>query len=676
MNAKTMSMRIGLIGAGLLVMPLWLAAANNDWPAPGRDHTESHFSPLDQIHTGNVGELGIVWSYDVPDGVSLTSTPLMVEDRLLFSADRGIVHALDARTGKHLWTYDPQAWKHSPRGIAYSFNTNRGIAIAEGRVFVGTADGRLVALDAVTGKVRWASRVFPVGQHQAINSAPRVWDGKVFIGTSGAEFGVRGQVAAFDANSGELLWRFYTVPGNPADGFENSAMAMAAKTWNGDWWRRFGGGTVWHGMAYDPETGYLFIGVGNGDPWDHQLRSNGQGDNLFLCSIVAIKADTGEYVWHYQQTPGEQWDYKATADIMLADLALAGKTRKVLLQAPTNGFFYVIDRLTGELLSAEKYEKVTWASHIDKATGRPVEAAGVRMQPGEKTLIYPSPFGAHNWQATSRHPGLGLVYIPTIRMGAIYSRNMDFRFRDNFFTIPIVTEYVDDAPDDGTGGLVAWDPITQTARWRVQFDTLWNGGTLATGGNLVFQATADGQFHAYDARNGDHLWSRDVQRGANAAPITYALDGRQYVVLPVGWGGMASFGLKAFQHGWRFREDVRMVAFALGAKGALPAPVGPRGRFQAIDVGAQPIDESRARVGFDLYHQASCATCHGSTVVSTGAAAPDLRESPLLLNYDAFRAVVAEGALLHRSMPMFDDLSEAELGAVFEYVRSEAAKAE
>jgi len=649
---------------------------SGEWTAPGGDHSESHFSALQQINADNVSQLKLAWHFDVPDGVSLTSTPLMVGRTLFFSADRGIVHALDAATGAHRWTFDPQAWKHSPRGIAFGFNTNRGIAHWQGRIYVGAADGRLIALDVSTGTVQWASRVFPIGEHQAINSAPRAFAGKVYIGTSGADFGSRGQVAAFDAVSGDLLWRFHTVPGNPADGFENSAMAMAAKTWHGDWWKRFGGGTVWHGMAYDPALELLYIGVGNGDPWDHQLRSEGKGDNLFLCSIVALKANTGEYVWHYQLNPGEQWDYKATADMILAEINHQGTPRKVLMQAPTNGFFYVLDRVTGELLSAEKYEKVTWADRIDLTTGRPVEAPGVRMKPGEKTLIYPSPFGAHNWQATSMHPGTGLVYIPTIRLGAVYSRNMDFRFRDNFFTIPIVTEYVNDSPDDGTGGLVAWDPVTQSARWRIQYDSLWNSGTLATAGNLVFQATALGRFNAYHAGTGERLWQFDAQRGVDAAPMSYAIDGRQFIALPVGWGGMASFGLKAFQHGWRYKEDVRMLAFALDGKATLPAPIGPRGRFNPVDLGEAVIDEAKAARGFELYHQASCATCHGGHVVSTGAAGPDLRESAMLASYPAFRAVVAEGALLHKSMPVFDDLSETEVQAVFEYVRSEARKAE
>lgn len=667
---------------GLLVLAMsgvhssWAGDASSEWSAPGGDESERHFSTLQEINAANVAQLKLAWHFEVPDGVSLTSTPLMVGRTLYFSADRGIVHALDATSGAHRWTFDPQAWKHSPRGIAFGFNTNRGIAYWQGHIYVGAADGRLIALDAATGSVQWASRVFPIGEHQAINSAPRAFDGKVFIGTSGAEFGSRGQVAAFDAVSGDLLWRFYTVPGNPADGFENAAMAMAAKTWHGDWWKRFGGGTVWHGMAYDPDLDLLYIGVGNGDPWDHQLRSEGKGDNLFLCSIVALKAGTGEYVWHYQLNPGEQWDYKATADMMLGEIKHQGATRKVLMQAPTNGFFYVLDRVTGELLSAEKYDKVTWADRIDLRTGRPVEAPGVRMKPGEKTLIYPSPFGAHNWQATSMHPGAGLVYIPTIRLGALYSRNMDFKFRDNFFTIPIVTEYVNDSPDDGTGGLVAWDPETQSARWRIQYDSLWNSGVLATGGNLVFHATALGAFNAYQADTGEKLWQFDVQRGVNAAPMSYAVDGKQFIALPVGWGGMASFGLEAFQHGWRYKEDVRMLAFALDGTAALPPPIGRRGRFNPVDLGDTVIDATQAGRGFEVYHQASCATCHGGMAVSTGAAGPDLRESSMLTSYSAFRAVVAEGALLHKSMPVFDDLSETELKSVFEYVRSEARKAE
>ncbi|MGI9328741.1 MAG: PQQ-dependent dehydrogenase, methanol/ethanol family [Pseudomonadales bacterium] len=648
------------------------------WHSYGNDHTEQRFSTAAQVNTENVEKLGLDWSFDVPDAVSLNSTPLMVNGVLYFSADRALVHAVDARTGALLWTYDPQSWKHAPRGIAISFNTNRGIAHYQNSLFVGTADGRLVSLDAKTGVVNWATRTFGRDERKAINGAPRAFDGKVFIGNSGAEFGTRGFVSAYDANSGEMLWRFYTVPGNPADGFENEAMARAAKTWHGEWWKVFGGGTVWNAMTYDPESKLLYIGVGNGDPWDHDLRSQGKGDNLYLCSIVALKADTGEYVWHYQLNPGEQWDYKATADMILAQLPIRGKQRKVIMQAPTNGFFYVLDRATGELLSAEKFEKATWAERIDLKTGRPVEVPGIRMKPGEEKLIHPGPYGAHNWQAMSFNPRVGLAYIPTMRYPAIYSKNAAYEQRDNFFVIGMNTVYATPEPGDGQGGLVAWDPVTQKSRWTVKYESIWNGGTLTTAGGLVFHGTADGLFFAYDAQSGAPLWEFDAQRGIAAAPISYTLDGQQHIALPVGGGGQSAFGPPAFRkHAWKYKgPGIRLLSFSLNGKRKLPEKLGSRFEFNPVDTGEDPIDRQLAQRGFDLYHQSSCAVCHGGEVISVGAAAPDLRESVMTANYKAFRAVVVEGALLQKSMPMFDDFTEGEVRALFEYVRSQARIAE
>ncbi len=663
--------RPALLSACLLASPAQ-AQPDSNWPSYGLDHTEQRFSPLTQINGENVSELGLDWALDVPDAVSLNSTPLFIDGTLYFSADRGIVHAVDAETGTLIWSYDPQAWKHAPRSIAIGFNTNRGIAHWRGRIFVGTGDGRLVAIDAGTGDVLWATRAFPVGERKAINGAPRAFDGKVFIGNSGAEFGTRGYVEAYDAVSGERLWRFYTVPGDPSDGFENAAMEMAAETWHGEWWKVFGGGTVWNALTFDPELKLLYVGVGNGDPWDHDLRSQGKGDNLFLCSIVALKADTGEYVWHYQLNPGEQWDYKATADMILADLEIDGRERKVLLQAPTNGFFYVLDRATGEFLSAEKYEKATWAERIDPQSGRPVEAPGVRMKPGEKKLIYPSPFGAHNWQSMSFNPSTRLAYIPTMHMPALYSKSKKVEFRENFFVIGMDTEYPNTEPEDGTGALLAWDPVMQRARWRVGYDAIWNGGTLTTAGGLVFHGTGAGAFHAYDADSGEALWQFDATRGITAAPITYALDGKQHIVLPVGWGGQASFGVPAMQkHGWKYKgPGIRLLSFSLEGKGSLP-PAGPSLPLRPVDTGEDPIDATLADLGNGLYHRSSCAVCHGLAAVSNGAAGPDLRESAYLTDYRAFRKVVVEGTLLERSMPMFDDLTETEVRAVFEYVRQQ-----
>ena len=654
------------------------AVPEDAWTSYGRDHTEQRHSPLAEINRDNVENLQLDWALDLPDAASLNSTPLMVDGTLFFSSDRAILYAVDARTGKQKWRYDPAGWRHSPRGTSISANNNRGIAYWQGRIFVGTPDGRIVAVSADSGKALWATRAFPIGERKTINGAPRAFDGKVFIGNSGAEFGTRGYVEAYDATSGERLWRFHTVPGNPADGFENDAMAMAAKTWHGRWWEHFGGGTVWNALTYDPDLDYLYVGVGNGDPWDRDLRSEGKGDNLFLSSIVALKADTGEYVWHYQTNPGEQWDYKATADMILADLSIDGRQRAVLMQAPTNGFFYVLDRRTGELLGAEKYAKATWATHVDMATGRPVEAPGVRVKPGERKLIYPSTYGAHNWQAMSFSPDTGLAYIPTIHQGAYFSKAPSYEFREGFFTIGVVTELTKTEPLDGTGALVAWDPVAQETRWSIKKMPIWNGGTLSTAGGIVFQGTADGDFVAYDAADGETLWRYDVQRGVTAAPISYTLDGRQHIALPVGWGGMASFGLAPFrQYGWKYKgEGIRLLSFSLQGRATLPPRTRDRFEFNAVDTGTHPINEELASAGYVLYHQSSCALCHGSDVHSVGAAAPDLRESAFVQDYSAFRSVIVEGALLSRGMPMFDDLTENEVRSVFEYIKQQTRLAE
>ena len=652
------------------------ADAGANWAAYGRTDSEQRFSPLRQINRSNVGKLGLDWALDMPDAVSLNSTPLAIDGVLYFSGDRAIVRAVDARSGQLLWSYDPQVWRHSPRHMAMGWNTNRGIAYLDGRIFVGATDGRVIALDAKSGEVVWTNRHFPAEARKAITGPPTVADGKVFIGHGGAEFGNRGYVDAFDANSGERLWRFYTVPGDPSDGFENAAMEQAAKTWHGPWWKFGGGGTVWHAITYDPELDLVYLGVGNGDPWNYELRSEGKGDNLFLCSIVALRADTGEYVWHYQMNPGEQWDYKATADIILADLKIKGRQRKVLMQAPTNGFFYVIDRSSGELLSAEKYEQVNWAERIDLATGRPVENPAARPKGDERFTQWPGPWGAHNWHAMSFNPQTGLVYIPTMHMSGTFYRVPAAPLRDKFFTISTGIEHQTD-PKETSGGLLAWDPIAQRERWRIKYDAVWNGGTLSTAGDLVFHGTADGPFQAFDARNGKRLWGIDAQRGISSAPISYSVDGRQHVAVLVGWGGLAAFNNAAFQkHGWKYKgPGIRLLSFSLDGKATLPAVPDTRFTLTPADTGSAPIDTAAATQGFLLYHGSSCAVCHGAAVVSNGATAPDLRESALATDYKAFRAVVADGALLPNGMPMFSDFSEAELHAVHEYIRQQARAA-
>jgi quinohemoprotein ethanol dehydrogenase len=409
-----------------------------------------------------------------------------------------------------LWKYDPKVTGYKMR-LAWG---SRGMAFWKGKIYAGTQDGRLFAVDATSGKLVWETQTTEPADVRYITGAPRVFNGKVVIGHGGADMGpTRGYVTAYDANTGKQLWRFYVVPGDPAKGFENKAMQMAAKTWRGEWWKFGGGGTVWNSMTYDPEFNRLYLGTGNGDPWNQKIRSPGGGDNLFLCSIVALDADTGEYLWHYQTNPGETWDFNSTMDIVLATLSINGAPRKVLMHAPKNGFFYVIDRENGKLISAQKFAKVTWAERVDLESGRPVEVPGSRYESGE-ALIWPGSFGAHNWQPMSYSPDTGLVYIPARDLPTYYNdRGVNL---ESWKPTPLDALGVrpgftatqgsgDVAPDTGTGFLLAWDPVRQKEVWRQSDAGVTNGGALSTHGGLVFQGLADGQFVAYDAVSGAAL---------------------------------------------------------------------------------------------------------------------------------------------------------------------------
>ena len=391
-----------------------------NWLAFGRNYSEQRYSPLDQVNVETVKRLGLDWYLDLPDENTENSTPLAVDGVIYFTGSYSRVHAVDAKTGKELWTYDPKSIEHAGDRLRVMWDISRGLAYWNGKVIIATIDGRLVGLDAKNGSKLWEVQTTDTEKPLYITGAPKVFRGKVIIGNGGTEISAaRGYLTAYDADTGEFAWRFWVVPGNPADGFEDEAMEMAAKTWTGEWWKVGGGGNTWHGITYDPEFNQVLIGTGNGSPWNRKIRSPGGGDNLFLCSIVALDADTGKYKWHYQTVPGESWDYNSSMDIVLADLAIDGAPRKVLLHAPKNGFFYVIDRSNGKLLSAEKIGKATWASHIDMATGRPVEVPGARYEDGEEE-VWPSPFGVHSWHAMSFNPKTGLVYIPTIEMAGVY----------------------------------------------------------------------------------------------------------------------------------------------------------------------------------------------------------------------------------------------------------------
>jgi len=651
------------------------ATGIENWPAYGRDFTEDRFSPLTQISDATVGRLGLAWSFDVSQFNHTASQPLAVDGIIYFTVGLAVVHAVDARSGKLIWKYDPQVGKDAGPKMRTAPGA-RGVAYWNGKVYVGTLDGRLIALNANSGKVVWTALTTQSNDDRFITGAPRVFKGKIIIGHGGGDVGVtRGYVTTYDAETGKQLWRFYTVPGNPAEGFEQPILREAAKTWTGQWWKYGGGGTVWNAITYDPEFNRVYIGTGNGLPWNRKLRSPQGGDNLFVSSIIALNADTGEYIWHYQVNPGESWDYDATMDMVLATVSIGGKVRKVLMQAPKNGFFYVIDRTNGKLISAEKIGKVTWASRIDKATGRPVEASNAHYQSGE-ALVWPGPVGAHGIAPMSFSPTTGLVYIPTTELPGRY--NDQGINPDNWISTPHVMNRRIHATDGdlpaikSASTLLAWNPALQHRVWSVPTPGALTGGTLVTAGNLVFQGLPNGQFVAYAADSGKVVWTYDTGNGISGAPVTFSVNGTQYVSVLTGLsGGAAALGSTSAQFGWQARTTPRrLLTFALDAHAPLPQSAPPA-KVVPIDDPGFLIDPEKVRAGTVLFMAASCSLCHGPTAVA-GGFAPDLRASAIPLDSLAFSKVVHGGALRDRGMPQFPELSESELDALRHYVRSKA----
>ena len=518
-------------------------SAPGEWTAHGLDMAETRFSPLEQVDTDNVDRLEVAWSWEIPKtGARLEATPIISDGVMYATGALSFVYALDARTGEEKWRWDPAIPTVTNGGPgACCGNVNRGVALYADKVFVGLLDGRLVALNKETGTVEWTVQTTPPGSDYTITGAPRIVRGKVVIGNGGAEYGVRGYVTAYNAEDGEQVWRTYTVPGNPADGFESEAMRQAAETWNGEWWIAGGGGTVWDGMAYDGAANLLYIGTGNGAPWSRDHRSPGGGDNLFLSSIVALNGDTGEYVWHYQTTPGDDWDYTATQPLMLLDLVVFGRPRQVIVQAPKNGFFYVIDRLTGELLSAEAFaDDVTWATGIDPESGRPVETAEARYgMTGTGVYLSPGPTGAHNWRPMAWNDDTGLVYLPAQNNSSYYESADSMEYQEGRWNTGTTRGTAETRPARPTLSgpstlLIAWDPAANREVWRAP-STGGNGGALSTAGDLVFWGSGT-RLVAFDARDGTEVWSAEVGRGT-ATPVTYSIGGRQYVSIAGGAGG-------------------------------------------------------------------------------------------------------------------------------------------
>jgi quinohemoprotein ethanol dehydrogenase len=628
------------------------AASTKDWPSHGLDYAETRFSRLAQINTSNVKDLGLVWSYDLESTRGVEATPLVVDGVMYVTASWSIVHAIDVRSGKRLWTYDPKV----PRDKAYKGCcdvVNRGVALYQGKVFVGSYDGRLIALDAGTGRKVWERDTIVDRKHSYTSTgAPRVYNGKVIIGNSGAEYGVRGYITAYDANTGKQKWRWFTVPGDPSKPFEDESMARAAKTWDpaGKWWEAGGGGTVWDSMAFDPELNLMYVGTGNGGPYARKLRSPAGGDNLYLSSIVALNPDTGKYVWHYQETPGEEWDYTATQQIILADLTIGGKPRKVILHAPKNGFFFVIDRVTGEFLSATPYSDVNWASGYD-AKGRPIETAIARSGDRSREII-PSVFGAHSWHSMSFNPGTGLVYVPVQSIPLTIMDDKGWKFNaarpgephSNLGWNLATYANLEQPNSKPFGRLVAWDPLQRKVAWTHEHGQPSNGGTLTTAGNLVFQGTADGRFMAFDARDGKLLWETPTGTGVVAAPISYQVDGKQFVSIAVGWGGM--YG-ETTRHVDR-KGPGTIYTFAVGGNAPMPAFVEYK---QGTLVSGVKYNAGDVPQGTALY-VSNCILCHGFPGVDRGGNLPNLGylDKSIIENLDKF---VFKGPFMGQGMPDF-----------------------
>ncbi len=552
----------------------------SEWLTNGRDYTEQRYSPLKEVDTNNVAKLGLAWYYDTgSDRGTVETTPIVSNGVMYATLPWSVVVALDARTGAEKWRWDPKInhmnfppgsmGKPDPDKVRTGPSVccgpaNRGVALYDGKVYVGTLDSRLVALDRDTGKIVWEVQTIDKNEDYSITGAPRIANGKVIIGNAGGEYAVRGFVTAYDAETGKQIWRFYTVPGDPSKPFENNAMKMAAKTWAGEWWKLGGGGNVWDGITYDPELNMVYIGIGQGGPWVQGFRDPMTKDNLFLCSIVALNADTGKYVWHFQTTPADEWDYDTVQQMTLADIKINGKLRHVIMQAPKNGYFYVLDRKTGKFISGAPYVKVTWSTGLDPKTGRPHEAPGMRYEkhPIEAS---PGPAGGHAWQAMSYNPHTGLVYLPSLDSTFRYIAAEQFKPELGAYNWGIV--FRPPAPPKGAPAgelppppptqafLQARNPVTQKEVWRVQ--GMNGGGTVTTAGNLVFGASDLGDFVAFSADKGEKLWSVKLLPGI-ANPVTYMLDGKQYVSVLSGRGGKA-----------------RIYTFALDAN--MPIPGRPAG---------------------------------------------------------------------------------------------------
>jgi len=680
-----MTARPAARGPAITTQQLNVADGSADWLSYGHGPGEQRYSPLTRINASNASRLGLSWYADLDTARGQEATPLEVGGVLYTTTAWSMVKAFDGKTGALLWSFDPGV--HRERGVdACCDVVNRGVAILGDLVFVGTLDGRLIALHAGNGKPAWSVQTTDPTKHYTITMAPRVANGLVLIGNGGGEYGMRGYISAYDAASGKLAWRFYTVPGQPGHpdhAASDTALAKAAKSWSGDWWKFGGGGNVWDAVGFDPQLDLVYFGTSNAAPWNQKYLSPNGGDTLFTASIVAVNAKTGAYVWHYQTTPGESWDFDATQQLVQADLKIDGKITPVLMQANKNGFFYVLNRKTGALISAKNFAPVSWATSIDMKTGRPVENPDARYyKSGKPFVVMPSAYGAHNWQPMAYSPATGLAYIPEQEVPSPYVGKTDYapskvgwQTGINFaaMALPNVPAIKQAVLSVLKGALVAWDPVAGREVWRAQHAGPWNGGVLATAGDIVVQGTAAGQVEIYNASTGQKLWSAPAETGVIAAPMTYAIDGVQYIAVMAGWGGAfpLAAGELAYKSG-RVDNVSRLLVFALDGTKQLPphvvaedAPLSP-----PANLGVGP---GVVAAGMALYAD-HCGVCHGGGAVNgSGGAIPDLRHSATLADGGTFHSVVLGGALASGGMASFKgELDDAQVDAVRAYLISRA----
>ncbi|MDP3736270.1 MAG: PQQ-dependent dehydrogenase, methanol/ethanol family [Hyphomonadaceae bacterium] len=667
--------------------PTGSAAVNNErliaadrepgsWLATGLNYHEDRFSRLDQVNDANVKQLGLAWYADIDTERGQESTPIIVDGVMYLTTAWSMVKAYDIRSGAKLWEYDPNVAKAKAADACCDV-VNRGVAAWNGKIYLGALDGRLIALDGKTGKEVWSVQTTDTNLPYTITGVPRIVKGKVIIGNGGAEYRVRGYVTAYDAETGKEAWRWWTVPGDPSKPYEQPELAEAAKGWKGDnYWKIGGGGTAWDGMAYDPELDTIYVGTGNGNPWNQAIRSPGGGDNLFLSSIVALDPNTGKYKWHYQTTPGETWDYTAVQPLIIADLNYPEGKRRVVMQAPKNGFFYVLDAKTGELLSAEKFAPLTWATHVDMKTGRPVEIPEARYEiTGKAVIVSPGALGMHNWHPMAFSPETGLVYIPVQVSAAPYVGPKEFKLNlqgTNTGTDFSGGQALCQQPGARCGNLetyiLAWDPIAGKEKWRIKNEVYGSSGILATSGNLIFSGNHKGEFNAYNATTGEKLWTAPTQARVVAAPSTFLVDGQQQVAILVGARGLPNDQKRTNAIS---ANNSRILVFKPGGAASLPAemPAATAAARVKIDPPLLTANNETVFAGEQAY-AANCASCHGPTAVpGAGSIAPDLRYSGLLPIRNGWNPTVRDGDRATRGMPGFAaTLSQETTDAILAYV--------